>query len=590
MHMKKNLKKILSFALVFMFGMSLCNGLRPSAQAATPVKIVSGENVTAMLRANGTVVVWGNINGALRGINAKGLANGVGGITTVPGLSGIVDIALGGDRSDALMALKSDGTVWVWGKVFENDAALTINGVVIPHVMNAASKVRSIDKVAAIAISRSCYYAVKKDGTVWSWGMNDEGMLGREKAEEKYYTPKAIPGLTGATGISASVYGHVLVLKKDGSVYSWGMNDCGQGGVNGYDYQRVTPVKVTGLPAVKKVQAGATTSLALGYDNAVWQWGVNFVTSDFDERAPEEQPTVFKPSVVLTNAIDIAVENGRHALAVRKDGTVYAWGLNTANEAVGNLKAITTKPTKLSTISGATNVWTGPAHSFAMKKDGTIWGWGQNYMGAVNPAGFKWDFSQSMSSLRLKTPVKLNIPASGTVKGISLPGGDYRTIVTGKTISLDAKALVSGDTLTYSSDDTRVATVDKNGKVKGVKAGMANITIKAKSGASVICLVSVDKKVTPLGMSLAGGDWVSEFSKKDKMEVSITTGKTMILDARVYVDNGAAGEDLAWSSNKTGVATVDKNGIVKGIAKGTATITCKATDSGKSVTFTVAVR
>ena len=120
-----------------------------------------------------------------------------------------------------------------------------------------------------------------------------------------------------------------------------------------------------------------------------------------------------------------------------------------------------------------------------------------------------------------------------------------------------------------------VATVNKDGKVTAKKAGTATITATAKdgSGKNDTCKVTV-KNVDVTGISL------------NKKEITLKVGKTETLKATIKPSN-ATNKNVTWSSNKTSVATVNKDGKVTSKGKGTATITAKA--GGKTATCKVTV-
>lgn len=134
-------------------------------------------------------------------------------------------------------------------------------------------------------------------------------------------------------------------------------------------------------------------------------------------------------------------------------------------------------------------------------------------------------------------------------------------------------------TLKWTSSNTKVATVDSKGSVKGVKAGTATITAAATdgSGKKVTCKVTV-KNVKVSGITLS------------KTAVTLYPAKTVTLKATVAPSNATV-PAVKWTSSDTTAATVDSNGVVKGVKAGkTAVITCAATDgSGKKATCTVTV-
>ncbi len=124
---------------------------------------------------------------------------------------------------------------------------------------------------------------------------------------------------------------HKVVLKRDGTVWVWGNNGSGQFGNGGID-PSLTPVQVPGLSDVVKIAAGGTHTLAVKRDGTVWGWGLNGAgqlgdgTTTLYRRSPVQVLGAGGVGV-LRGIVDIAAGQ-EFSLAVRNDGTVWAWGGN----------------------------------------------------------------------------------------------------------------------------------------------------------------------------------------------------------------------------------------------------------------------
>lgn len=151
------------------------------------------------------------------------------------------------------------------------------------------------------------------------------------------------------------------------------------------------------------------------------------------------------------------------------------------------------------------------------------------------------------------------------------------TVLKGKTVRLNATVLPddsSSKKVVWTSSNTDIATVDSTGLVKGIKAG--TVTIKAKTalnGKVAYCKVTV-------AMPISG-------VKLDKTSVSVDKGSTVTLKATVS-PTAAYNKTVTWTSSNKGVATVDNNGVVTAVAKGTARIYAK-TKNGMTASCTVNV-
>lgn len=166
--------------------------------------------------------------------------------------------------------------------------------------------------------------------------------------------------------------------------------------------------------------------------------------------------------------------------------------------------------------------------------------------------------------------VTVTIPATKIVTSSS----EYVKVGSTKTLYATLTPSNTTDKVTWSSSDKKIVTVDKNGKIKGIKAGSAKITATTTSGKKVTCKVTVVKTAK-----------ASTSVKLNKKTLSLDVDKTTTLKATV---SSSSTDSRTWSSSDKKVATVDQNGVVTALKKGTAKITVK-TSSGKKATCTVTV-
>ena len=154
-------------------------------------------------------------------------------------------------------------------------------------------------------------------------------------------------------------------------------------------------------------------------------------------------------------------------------------------------------------------------------------------------------------------------------------------IVEGSTYKLTATVLPENTTdsksVSWSSSNSEVATVDANGTVTAKRAGTAVITATSTNGKSAGCTVTVSRKEIP----------ITEISL-DKSSATLTEGETTTLTATVLPENTTDSKSVSWSSSNSEVATVDANGTVTAKRAGTAVITATSTN-GKSAGCTVTV-
>lgn len=153
------------------------------------------------------------------------------------------------------------------------------------------------------------------------------------------------------------------------------------------------------------------------------------------------------------------------------------------------------------------------------------------------------------------------------------------SVTVGKTYKLSATvnpSYAENKQVKWSSSNTKIATVDSNGKITTKKVGTVKITCKTVSGGkTATCTV----KVVPIKVSQV---------KLNKTSITLSYTKSYTLVPTVSPSN-ASNKKVTWASSNTKVATVDKNGKVTAKGVGTATITCKPADGGKGKAATCKV-
>ena len=150
----------------------------------------------------------------------------------------------------------------------------------------------------------------------------------------------------------------------------------------------------------------------------------------------------------------------------------------------------------------------------------------------------------------------------------------------GETVQLTATVKpddATDKTLTWSTSDSKVATVDETGKVTAVETGSATITAKA-GDKTATCAVTVTAKAIE----------VTEITL-DKTEVEIIEGETAQLTATVKPDD-ATDKSIEWTSSDENVATVDNSGKVTAISEGKVTITVKTSNLAQSASCDITVK
>jgi alpha-tubulin suppressor-like RCC1 family protein/Tol biopolymer transport system component/subtilisin family serine protease len=276
-------------------------------------------------------------------------------------------------------ALKSDGTLWAWGM---NSFGQLGDGFNYASV-NVPVRVVNLSDVSAADAGSEHALALKRDGTVWAWGNNSYGQGGGYDLSGSNRTrPAPVAGLSGAFKAIAAGSTHSLALRSDGTVWAWGSNVTGQLGNGSTDSNAVyDPLQVAGLTNVTAIAASSMFSLAVKSDGTVWAWGAN---SSGVVGKPYDTYSVATPvQVAGLNDILTVSAGERHALALKRDGTVWAWGDNFEGKLGNGNNGSGTTPTQVSGLTSVREISAGSNHSIALKTDGTVWAWGRNASGAL---------------------------------------------------------------------------------------------------------------------------------------------------------------------------------------------------------------
>lgn len=402
-------------------------------------KITNTGNSVIAVKSNGTLWTWGlNSVGQLGqgDLVARSLPTQVGSDTTW------VDAAMG---NRFWIGVKSDGTLWACGDNAYGALGINASG---SADKNSPVQVGALTDWAAVAVGEEHTIALKTNGTIWSWGRNIAGQLGLSLSNT---VDKSSPVQIGSRTDWASVYAGMsssFAIRTSGALWAWGDNSVGQLGIGtiagksspvqvgaetywddivygGYynfqlcsgtsayytgdrdflisgtrrsspvligsdidfithltSYNQVSWNKSTLVPQVRLISyTGSPTLVGRGNGvntspNAIYKFPV---------------PSVSYPIPIDTasNWIDASVA-GYSLAAIREDGTLWVTGYNN----LGQLGTGNTLPVSSPVQVGALTDWAkirgnglisgqGVFCFFAIKTDGTLWAWGNNTSGVL---------------------------------------------------------------------------------------------------------------------------------------------------------------------------------------------------------------
>jgi alpha-tubulin suppressor-like RCC1 family protein len=299
-------------------------------------------------------------------------------VTTSAGGNNWKQVSTGNELSTAI---KTDGTLWTWG--LNNQGQLGTNDTIL---MRCTPVTTFAGGTNWKQVDCGAYHiaAIKTDGTLWTWGRNNFGQLGIDDAVNRCTPVTTFAGGTNWKQVSCGGY-HMSAIKTDGTVWTWGRNTVGAIGDNTTN-DIYTPVTTfAGGTNWKQVGCGYNITSAIKTDGTLWTWGFN----DRGQLGVNNTTTRRTPVTTFaggTNWKQVA-GGSSHTLAIKTDGTLWVWGSNDFGVLGINQNISSTRCTPVTTFAGGTN-WKQVAsdkksHTAAIKTDGTLWIWGRNIYGEL---------------------------------------------------------------------------------------------------------------------------------------------------------------------------------------------------------------
>jgi alpha-tubulin suppressor-like RCC1 family protein len=379
-----------------------------SAAASAGVANVSAAFYhTVVLMSDGTVYTWGGA-GTSWGILGTGADQSDGSLRRVDGLPAIVAIEANFLTS---LAIDKDGRVWAWGDNQYGQCGNSLSASYFSPV-----QINGLSHIVQVSNGGLHCVAVDDSGHVWAWGDNLYGQLGLGYTGPAQYTPIKVT-IDDVKMVSAG-NGYTVALKNDGTVWAWGENTYGMTG-NSQSGNTLTPSKVEGLRNIIKIDAGYDHTLALRDDGTVWGWGDGEENKLCNGQGYYGTATVNVPVQVsgLPPAADIAAAD-HSSMVLDRDGSIYVWGSNGDGQYGNGIDLWTpaTSPQKVPGLDSVVSLAAGLGHCVAIKKDGSLWAWGKNDEGQVQPGRGK----------KVMTPLK-KIDGGTTLTGQTGPTGQPQT-------------------------------------------------------------------------------------------------------------------------------------------------------------------
>ena len=319
----------------------------------------------------GELWIWGGNAGGVLGLSLPPYTQSKSSPTQVGALDTWTYIKL--SNQNIAKAIRSDGTLWSWGRALGGSHG---DNTATTHRSSPIQVGAGTDWLDAKISGGWDVAAIKSTGTLWTWGRDYFGAGGHGTNSVARSSPAQVGALDTwvqvANGLSASP---VLAIRSDGTLWSWGRNNSGEGG-HGDTVARSSPVQVGALTTWASVSAGATNAAAIKTDGTLWTWG----TSPNGENGRSSVVASSSPIQVgaLTDWAQVSCGT-KSVFAVKTNGTLWAWGNANPGGGLGlNDSVDRSSPTQIGALTTWASVHAGDDHASALKTDGTLWGWGDN--------------------------------------------------------------------------------------------------------------------------------------------------------------------------------------------------------------------
>jgi alpha-tubulin suppressor-like RCC1 family protein len=402
MHIKKGddfLKRKFLFVWVLALCLMITEQRTLANDAQTFIQVEAGSYHSIGLLKDGTVVTWGRNRDGQLGYETQEVN---GGPDRVPSLDSVVKVSAGSDHS---LALKADGTVWAWG---DNDYGQLGDDFKSDN-RTKPEKVLNLSDVLEVSAGDHFNIALKKDGTVWTWGENYYHQLGDASRPIVDAMVGTVKGLNRIVEISAGAT-HGLALDKDGRVWAWGdayranrETDLVLTGVEHSAKNRTEPVLIEGLFDVVSISAGMDHDMALKADGSVWTWGLNYY-GQLGEGTLEHR---IEP-VKVEGLDDVKeIKAGKYvSFVLTESGEIWGWGATDTGILSDYADYNLLEPVKIAELKDAKDIALGDEHILILTEDSDIKGWGNNDRNQIDDS----------KTEEIKTP-KILDPLGGTNEG-----------------------------------------------------------------------------------------------------------------------------------------------------------------------------
>ena len=286
-----------------------------------------------------------------------------------------------GGSSDSNLAMKGDGSLWVWGKNNNGELGMNNHGT-STNILSSPTQIPGTwtDQTFMGVGTKGAI----KDGKLFMWGKYEQGEMGQNTTNTGYSSPTQVGTGTDWSQIDGLDNSGGAGIKTDGSLWTWGQNHRGQLGLNTMQSEPGGISSPTQIPGTwSKCQGSYHLTMGLKTDGTLWSWGSNS-RGQLGHNESSGSPTTgnYSSPMQIPGTWSDFVAGGNAGFGIKTDGTIWSWGNNQngplgLNEPTPSWKS---SPTQLGTDTTWSDV---EGTVFALKTDNTFWSWGYSPSGRL---------------------------------------------------------------------------------------------------------------------------------------------------------------------------------------------------------------
>jgi alpha-tubulin suppressor-like RCC1 family protein len=270
------------------------------------------------VKTNGTMWVWGNGSG----VQELGLNTNIQ-ISSPQQIGAATNWASVAGGSQQNGAIKTTGTLWMWGTSQYGRIGDNVAGLSSSNSRSSPTQIGTGTSWSVLSLGGVLNGAIKTDGTIWMWGVNSGGQLGLDRSGPLDYVSSPTQVGTGTSWSTLAIgQGHTLAIKTDGTLWAWGSNSAGQLG-DGLTYSRSSPTQVGSDSNWSSVHTQNFVSFAIRTNGTLWTFGQNN-QGQLGINTATDRSTLSQVGA-LTNWSKVG-GSGQTCIAVKTDNTIWSWG------------------------------------------------------------------------------------------------------------------------------------------------------------------------------------------------------------------------------------------------------------------------